>query len=127
MTDPDSPAAKPLSFWEAVAQHEIGADHIADPAAAPVGQGYAADEVAGPPPDGPPAAVGQGIDAPDLSADPIAMYLRDVSAVPLLTREGEVALAKQIEAGRRTMLEGLCVSLPAMAAVSIVIDFSKPA
>ena len=118
MTDPDSPAAKPLSFWEAVAQHEIGADHIADPAAAPIGQGHAADEVAGPPPDGPPAAVGQGIDAPDLSEDPIAMYLRDVSAVPLLTREGEVALAKQIEAGRRTMLEGLCVSLPAMAAVS---------
>ena len=48
----------------------------------------------------------------------MAMYLRDLSAVPLLTREGEVALAKRIEAGRRTMLDGLCASLPAMAAVS---------
>ena len=118
MTNPDSSPAEPLSFWDAAAQHEIGADRIADPAAVPVGQDRAAEELAGPPPDGPPAAVGQGIDAPDLSEDPMATYLRDLSAVPLLTREGEVVLAKQIEAGRCTMMEGLCTSMPAMAAVS---------
>ncbi|MCY4405877.1 MAG: sigma-70 family RNA polymerase sigma factor, partial [Rhodospirillaceae bacterium] len=61
---------------------------------------------------------GPGVDAPGLSDDPMTMYLRDMSATALLTREGEAALAKPIEAGRRTMLDGLCASLPAMAAVS---------
>ncbi|MCY4405765.1 MAG: sigma-70 family RNA polymerase sigma factor, partial [Rhodospirillaceae bacterium] len=58
------------------------------------------------------------VDAPGLSDDPMTMYLRDMSATALLTREGEAALAKRIEAGRRTMLDGLCASLPAMAALS---------
>ncbi|MCY4478553.1 MAG: hypothetical protein OXB97_01530, partial [Rhodospirillales bacterium] len=118
MTDPESRPAETLSFGEAAAEDETGADRISDAAAVPVGKGHTADEVTGPPPDGSPAAAGQGIDAPDLSEDPMTMYLRDLSAVPLLTREGEVALAKRIEAGRRTMLDGLCASLPAIAAVS---------
>ena len=118
MTDPDSLPAGLRSLEETAAEDETGADRIADAAAAPVGQGHTADEVAGSPLDGPPAAAGQGIDAPDLPDDPMGMYMRDLSAIPLLTREGEVALAKRIEAGRRTMLEGLCASLPAMAAVS---------
>ena len=118
MTDTDSLPAEQLSFGEAAAQHETGPDRIADAAVLSTGQVCMADEVAGPPPDGSPAAAERSIDAPDLSEDPMAMYLRDLSAVPLLTREGEVALAKRIEAGRRTMLDGLCASLPAMAAVS---------
>ena len=117
MTDPDSLPAELRSFVEAAAEDQTGADRIAD-AAVPVVQGHTADEVAGPPPHDSPAAAGQSIDAPDLSQDPMGMYLRELSAVPLLTREGEVALAKRIEAGRRKMLEGLCSSLPAMTAVS---------
>ena len=83
-------------------------------------EGGEADEGAEPPPEGPPAgaAAGQGVGVSDLSNDPMTMYLRDMSATALLTREGEAALAKRIEAGRRTMLDGLCASLPAMAAVS---------
>ena len=50
--------------------------------------------------------------------DPMAMYLRDMAGSVLLTREGEVALAKRMEAGRRAVLRGLCKSLPAMRAVS---------
>ena len=48
----------------------------------------------------------------------MAMYLRDVGGTALLTREGEAALVKRIEAGRRMMLDGLCESLPAMRRVS---------
>ena len=120
MTDPDSLPAELRSFEEAAAEDEAGAAAFADAAAVPVGQGHAADEVAGPPPDGPPpaTAAARGVDARGLSDDPMTMYLRDLSATVLLTREGEAALAKRIEAGRRTMLEGLCSSLPAMAAVS---------
>ena len=120
MTDPDSLPAELRSFEEAAAEDETGADRITESAALPVGQGHTANEVAGPPPDGPPPATtaGPGVDAPGLSDDPMTMYLRDLSATVLLTREGEAALAKRIEAGRRTMLEGLCASMPAVAAVS---------
>ena len=51
--------------------------------------------------------------------DPMAMYLRDMAGSTLLTREGEVALAKRMEAGRRAVLRGLRESLPAMRAVSV--------
>ncbi len=47
----------------------------------------------------------------DRSADPIRMYLREMSVVPLLTREGEVTLAKQIERGRNRVLKALSRSL----------------
>ena len=50
--------------------------------------------------------------------DPMALYLRDMSRRPLLTREGEVALAQRIEAGQRAVLEGIGESLPSVRAVS---------
>ncbi len=42
--------------------------------------------------------------------DPVRMYLREMGSVELLSREGEIAIAKRIEAGRNTMIEGLCES-----------------
>ncbi|MBB4211783.1 RNA polymerase RpoD-like sigma 70 subunit [Rhodothalassium salexigens DSM 2132] len=42
--------------------------------------------------------------------DPVRMYLREMGSVELLSREGEIAIAKRIEAGRETMIEGLCES-----------------
>jgi RNA polymerase primary sigma factor len=42
--------------------------------------------------------------------DPVRMYLREMGAVELLSREGEIAIAKRIEAGRDTMIIGLCQS-----------------
>ena len=50
--------------------------------------------------------------------DPMALYMRDLGSRPLLTRQGEVALAQRIEAGQRAVLEGLGQSLPAIRAVS---------
>ncbi len=46
----------------------------------------------------------------DRTDDPVRMYLREMGAVELLSREGEIAIAKRIEAGRDTMIEGLCES-----------------
>ena len=42
--------------------------------------------------------------------DPVRMYLRDMASVELLSREGEIAIAKRIEAGREAMIAGLCES-----------------
>ena len=42
--------------------------------------------------------------------DPVRMYLREMACVELLSREGEVAIAKRIEAGREAMIAGLCES-----------------
>src|SRR5450631_3787864 len=42
--------------------------------------------------------------------DPVRMYLREMGTVELLSREGEIAIAKRIEAGRETMIAGLCES-----------------
>ncbi len=42
--------------------------------------------------------------------DPVRMYLREMGAVELLSREGEIAIAKRIEAGREMMIGGLCES-----------------
>jgi RNA polymerase primary sigma factor len=42
--------------------------------------------------------------------DPVRMYLREMGSVELLSREGEIAIAKRIEAGRDTMIDGLCES-----------------
>src|SRR6202047_2023956 len=42
--------------------------------------------------------------------DPVRMYLRDMGTVELLSREGEIAIAKRIEAGREAMIAGLCDS-----------------
>src|SRR5437016_14598854 len=42
------------------------------------------------------------------TADPVRMYLREMGSVELLSREGEIATAKRIEAGREAMITGLC-------------------
>src|ERR1700736_6645145 len=50
---------------------------------------------------------------PELSErtdDPVRMYLREMGSVELLSREGEIAIAKRIEAGREAMIAGLCES-----------------
>jgi RNA polymerase primary sigma factor len=46
----------------------------------------------------------------DRTDDPVRMYLREMGTVELLSREGEIAIAKRIEAGRETMIAGLCES-----------------
>jgi RNA polymerase primary sigma factor len=46
----------------------------------------------------------------DRTDDPVRMYLRDMGSVELLSREGEIAIAKRIEAGREAMIAGLCES-----------------
>jgi RNA polymerase primary sigma factor len=47
---------------------------------------------------------------PDRTDDPVRMYLREMGTVELLSREGEIAIAKRIEAGREAMIAGLCES-----------------
>ncbi|MET0180590.1 MAG: RNA polymerase sigma factor RpoD, partial [Novosphingobium sp.] len=73
-----------------------------------------------PPVDEPEAEDADGVgERPDLvkkkeiierTDDPVRMYLREMGAVELLSREGEIAIAKRIEAGRDTMILGLCES-----------------
>jgi len=46
----------------------------------------------------------------DRTDDPVRMYLREMGSVELLSREGEIAIAKRIEAGRETMISSLCES-----------------
>lgn len=49
--------------------------------------------------------------------DPVRMYLREMGTVELLSREGEIAIAKRIEAGRETMISGICESPMAIQAI----------
>ena len=56
------------------------------------------------------AITGQSSTALDRTDDPVRMYLREMGSVELLSREGEIAIAKRIEAGRETMIAGLCES-----------------
>ena len=49
--------------------------------------------------------------------DPVRMYLREMGTVELLSREGEIAIAKRIEAGRQTMISGICESPMAIQAI----------
>ena len=51
--------------------------------------------------------------------DPVRMYLREMGSVELLSREGEIAIAKRIEAGREAMIAGLCESPLSFQAVII--------
>src|SRR5678816_617158 len=46
----------------------------------------------------------------DRTDDPVRMYLREMGSVELLSREGEIAIAKRIEAGRELMIGALCES-----------------
>ncbi|MXO90168.1 RNA polymerase sigma factor RpoD [Pontixanthobacter aquaemixtae] len=57
-----------------------------------------------------PAAPAKKAATGDRTDDPVRMYLREMGAVELLSREGEIAIAKRIEAGRDTMIIGLCES-----------------
>ena len=50
----------------------------------------------------------KGREASDRTDDPVRMYLREMGSVELLSREGEIAIAKRIEAGREAMIAGLC-------------------
>lgn len=55
----------------------------------------------------------------DRTDDPVRMYLREMGSVELLSREGEIAIAKRIEAGRKTMILGLCESPLTFQAITI--------
>ncbi len=59
---------------------------------------------------GPRPAAATKKEAVDRTDDPVRMYLREMGAVELLSREGEIAIAKRIEAGRDIMIWGLCES-----------------
>jgi RNA polymerase primary sigma factor len=50
--------------------------------------------------------------------DPVRMYLREMGSVELLSREGEIAIAKRIEAGREKMIGSLCESPLTMRAIA---------
>ncbi|QGP80894.1 RNA polymerase sigma factor RpoD [Sphingobium sp. CAP-1] len=60
--------------------------------------------------DGPKLVTEKKKETVDRTDDPVRMYLREMGAVELLSREGEIAIAKRIEAGRDTMIFGLCES-----------------
>jgi len=62
-----------------------------------------------------PATVGE--DDLGRTDDPVRMYLREMGSVELLSREGEIAIAKRIEAGRQTMIGGICESPLTMRAI----------
>ena len=55
----------------------------------------------------------------DRTDDPVRMYLREMGVVELLSREGEIAIAKRIEAGRDTMIKGLCESALTFEAIMV--------
>src|SRR5262249_35802850 len=46
----------------------------------------------------------------DRTDDPVRLYLREMGSIELLSRSGEIAIAKRIEAGREAMIAGLCES-----------------
>ncbi|PZM10512.1 RNA polymerase sigma factor RpoD [Rhizobium tubonense] len=56
------------------------------------------------------------------SDDPVRMYLQEMGSVELLSRQGEIAIAKRIESGRETMLAGLCESPLTFQAIIIWLD-----
>ncbi|MFN4058982.1 MAG: RNA polymerase sigma factor RpoD [Roseinatronobacter sp.] len=64
-------------------------------------------------------AASSGPEALDRTDDPVRMYLREMGSVELLSREGEIAIAKRIEAGRNTMIAGLCESPLTFQAITI--------
>ena len=52
------------------------------------------------------------------SDDPVRMYLKEMGSVELLSREGEIAIAKRIEAGKTVMIDGLCESPMTIKAIA---------
>ena len=65
------------------------------------------------------ALAGAASETLDRTDDPVRMYLREMGSVELLSREGEIAIAKRIEAGRNTMIAGLCESPLTFHAITI--------
>ncbi len=65
------------------------------------------------------AVAGAQAEKLDRTDDPVRMYLREMGSVELLSREGEIAIAKRIEAGRNTMIAGLCESPLTFQAITI--------
>jgi RNA polymerase primary sigma factor len=65
------------------------------------------------------AVAGSTSETLDRTDDPVRMYLREMGSVELLSREGEIAIAKRIEAGRNTMILGLCESPLTFQAITI--------
>ncbi|WP_031548981.1 RNA polymerase sigma factor RpoD [Parvularcula oceani] len=55
----------------------------------------------------------------DRTDDPVRMYLREMGSVELLSREGEIAIAKRIEAGRESMIRALCESSLTFEAITV--------
>src|SRR4051812_23008494 len=66
-----------------------------------------------------PLAVAEKKEPSERTDDPVRMYLREMGSVELLSREGEIAIAKRIEAGREAMIAGLCESPLTFQAVII--------
>jgi RNA polymerase primary sigma factor len=70
-----------------------------------------------------PAARGTEVQKPeekealDRTDDPVRMYLREMGSIELLSRQGEIEIAKRIEAGRETMIGGICESPLTMRAI----------
>jgi RNA polymerase primary sigma factor len=80
----------------------VESEEAEDPEAAPVAKVEAEDE----------EGSGGNVDEAEMGRtdDPVRMYLREMGTVELLSREGEIAIAKRIEAGRDMMIGGLCES-----------------
>ncbi|MDG2355515.1 MAG: RNA polymerase sigma factor RpoD [Paracoccaceae bacterium] len=64
-------------------------------------------------------AASSGTENMDRTDDPVRMYLREMGSVELLSREGEIAIAKRIEAGKNTYIDGLCESPLTFQAITI--------
>ena len=64
-------------------------------------------------------AASSGSENMDRTDDPVRMYLREMGSVELLSREGEIAIAKRIEAGKNTYIDGLCESPLTFQAITI--------
>jgi RNA polymerase primary sigma factor len=77
-----------------VVESEVDTEEVADQAESP----------------GLPVKVEKTAEPVDRTDDPVRMYLREMGTVELLSREGEIAIAKRIEAGREAMIQGLCES-----------------
>ncbi len=73
----------------------------------------------------PPAVTQTRAEPTERTDDPVRMYLRDMGSVELLSREGEIAIAKRIEAGREAMIAGLCESPLTFQAIIIWRDELK--
>ena len=100
-----------------VETEEADAEEEADPARRPKRKraegGELVETTAKPP------AKSEAREPAERTDDPVRMYLREMGTVELLSREGEIAIAKRIEAGREAMIAGLCESPLSFQAVII--------